>query len=89
MIWLVLWCGSGALVGSAIGRFTGRPALGAILGMLCGVFGWLMLIGADPRERAVRSPVASSLTTDVGGVQSSELVGVAPSSPIQGVASTI
>jgi hypothetical protein len=73
MIWLLLWCGSGAIVGSVIGQHKGRTALGAILGASCGVFGWLMLLGADPRERAVRSQldcgavVDGAPSPDIGG----------------------
>jgi len=55
MSWLLLWCCSGALVGWAIGRSTGRTGLGVFLGAFCGVFGWLVLLGADPRETAARS----------------------------------
>jgi hypothetical protein len=56
MIWLALWCGSGAIVGYFIGRFTGRPAVGTVLGTFCGAFGWLIVLGADPRERAAHAP---------------------------------
>jgi len=53
MMWLALWCAIGAAVGWAVGTFTGRPATGAILGTFAGPFGWLLLLGANPRTRAV------------------------------------
>ena len=59
MSWLLLWCGSGALVGWAIGRSTGRTAVGVFLGTFCGLFGWLVLLAAEPREAA--APEALSI----------------------------
>ena len=67
MLWLVLWCGSGAIVGWAIGLFTGRRGLGVFLGMFCGVFGWLMLLGADPRERALNAHFDIGTNTELCG----------------------
>ena len=61
MIWLLLWCGSGALVGSLLGASIGRVRIGMVLGMFCGVFGWLMLVSAKLRERDLASSVADVL----------------------------
>ena len=84
MIWLVLWCGSGAVVGGTIGFFKGRPWLGGVLGMFCGPFGWLMLLGAEPRTRATGSlagaSASASTAEDVGRVA------VVPLAPISWVA---
>ena len=86
MIWLLLWCSLGAIVGSVIGHRTARPTLGALLGVSCGVFGWLLLLGAEPRERALRPQPDSSVTTDL--VPSAD-VGATPAlPPIQWVAPT-
>src|SRR5215203_3005279 len=61
MVWLLLWCGSGALVGSLLGASIGRVRVGIVLGMFCGVFGWLMLVSARLRERDLASSVADVL----------------------------
>jgi hypothetical protein len=87
MVWLVLWCCSGAIVGWAIGLVTGRPGLGVFLGMFCGVFGWLMLLGADPRAP---SQLDSSAIVEARDAHSSEMgAGAAGSpSPIRSIAPT-
>ena len=84
MIWLVLWCGSGAIVGWTIGHFQGRPWLGGVLGMFCGAFGWVMLLGAEPRTRATGSLADAS--TSASTAEDAGLAAVVPLSPISWVA---
>jgi hypothetical protein len=47
---LALWCGTGAAIGTFLGIRTGRLAIGVVLGTFCGIFGWLLLLGAEPRR---------------------------------------
>jgi uncharacterized membrane protein YfcA len=84
MIWLVLWCGSGAIVGWTIGHFQGRPWLGGVLGMFCGAFGWVMLLGAEPRTRVTGSLADAS--TSASTAEDAGLAAVVPLSPISWVA---
>ncbi len=49
---LAIWCGSGAIVGGAIGAWYDRTATGVLLGTFCGVIGWILLLGAGPRPGA-------------------------------------
>jgi hypothetical protein len=53
---LAFWCGSGALVGASIGIVKHRPGIGMLLGTFCGIFGWIMLLGARPRQIAPGEP---------------------------------
>lgn len=77
MVWLALWCGSGAIVGSVVGNFTGRTGVGTVLGTFAGPFGWLMLLGGQPRSRAVcaspRVPT-STATAETPSVENVEIV---------------
>ncbi len=84
MIWLVLWCGSGAIGGWTIGHFKGRSWLGGVLGMFCGAFGWLMLLGAEPRPRMAESLTGASTSAAVA--EDAGPAAVAPLSPISWVA---
>ena len=52
LTWLFLWCASGALVGWAIGTRTGHRRAGWLLGLFMGVFGWVLVLGAQPGHRA-------------------------------------
>jgi hypothetical protein len=52
LLGLAIWCGSGALVGGAIGTWYDRTAAGVLLGTFCGVIGWILLLGAGPRPGA-------------------------------------
>ena len=83
MIWLVLWCGSGAIGGWTIGHFKGFPWLGGVLGMFCGAFGWLMLLGAEPRPRVAESLAGANTSV---AAEDAGPVAVVPLSPISWVA---
>ena len=83
MIWLVLWCGSGAIVGSTFGHVKGRASLGGVLGMFCGPFGWLMVLGAEPRTRVTGSFVGASTSM---AAEDPAPAAVVPLSPISWVA---
>jgi uncharacterized membrane protein len=52
---LVVWCASGALVGCAIGGRTGRSRVGLLLGAFMGVFGWVLILGAQPSAPSRRA----------------------------------
>jgi hypothetical protein len=52
LTWLFLWCASGALVGWAVGARTGHRRAGWLLGSFMGVFGWVLVLGAQPRGGA-------------------------------------
>jgi hypothetical protein len=71
MIWLALWCASGATVGWGLGARTGRPGIGTVLGTFAGPFGWLMLLGA---ERVPPACPASAATAETASSASDELV---------------
>jgi hypothetical protein len=63
---LAVWCASGALVGGILGIPRGRPLTGVVLGTFCGVFGWLIVLGAAPRHRtAAPTPDDAPVGTDV------------------------
>jgi hypothetical protein len=83
MIWLVLWCGSGAIGGWTIGHFKGLPWLGVVLGAFCGAFGWLMLLGAEPRPRVTASVGGTSTSV---AAEDAAPVAVVPLQPISWVA---
>jgi hypothetical protein len=85
MIWLVLWCGSGAIVGATIGHGKGRASLGGVLGMFCGPFGWLMLLAAEPRTRVTGSFTGASTSV---AAEDAGPAAVVPLSPISWVAPT-
>jgi hypothetical protein len=87
MVWLALWCGSGAIVGWMIGHSSGRPGLGAFLGAFCGPFGWLMLLGAAPKQRVVQAPSGSSVYVAVEE-EHAEITAVDSPPPISWVAQT-
>jgi hypothetical protein len=55
-LWLVLWCASGGLVGWVLGARTGRGGVGLLLGTFMGFFGWVLILGAEPRAGS-RSPL--------------------------------
>jgi hypothetical protein len=42
LVFILLWCGVGGLIGWAIGNGKGRPAEGFWLGFLLGVIGWII-----------------------------------------------
>jgi uncharacterized membrane protein YeaQ/YmgE (transglycosylase-associated protein family) len=49
---LIVWCLVGGLVGALAGRVRGRVGFGAVLGLLAGPIGWLIvLVMADARAR--------------------------------------
>ena len=88
MIWLALWCGSGAIVGSVVGSFTGRPGVGTVLGTFAGPLGWLMLLGAEPRARAVRaSPDVPASTAEASCVEDAEIIDALSPQPLSCAAS--
>ena len=70
LVLLALWCLVGGAVGGLMGNHSGRLGVGVLLGLFCGVFGWVLLAGAAPRQRAtaasqIPEPVAAR-STDAG-----------------------
>ncbi len=56
VVLLGLWCLVGGVVGGSIGHSSGRLGTGLLLGSFCGVFGWVLLAGAAPRQRVTVAP---------------------------------
>jgi hypothetical protein len=59
LILLVAWCTTGGAIGWLIGAPIGRSRVGLVLGSLMGVFGWVLMLGAEPLQGS--PPVAPSL----------------------------
>lgn len=81
MVWLALWCGSGAIVGWVIGSFRGRSGVGTVLGAFAGPFGWLMVLGAAPKARAVAAlphPVSSAVAESPRAQDAENTVAISP-----------
>ena len=46
-----LWLSVGPLVGAIIGSFKNQPIAGALLGLICGPFGWILAIISSPKGK--------------------------------------
>ena len=73
LAWLAFWCASGALVGWLLVARSERGLVGSILGAFMGIFGWVLILGAQPRASA-REPFLTPDDVPAGASDESFLV---------------